>query len=190
MNERNLNEGQWEDRKQWSLGVRQRRKAFWNRYIYIYINNRLTSLIGGVCFVRPLLYPVKLSVPTKQATTSLSKAKSCNALLHMLVVGIHSYLKSVLRYKFLILNTYYIDNLHLPEKRFVVILEAKRGPRAQEFGKLCFGINLWNIMESAENGSTLTIRYSPRFSSVSSVSRTKSKAISSPYHKILCEFLL
>jgi hypothetical protein len=28
MNERNLNEGQWEDRKQWRLGVGQRRKAF------------------------------------------------------------------------------------------------------------------------------------------------------------------
>jgi len=28
MNERTLNEGQWEDRKQWSLGVGQRRKAF------------------------------------------------------------------------------------------------------------------------------------------------------------------
>ena len=28
MNERNLNEGQWEDRKQWSLGVEQSRKAF------------------------------------------------------------------------------------------------------------------------------------------------------------------
>jgi len=28
MSERNLNEGQWEDRKQWSLGVRQRRKTF------------------------------------------------------------------------------------------------------------------------------------------------------------------
>jgi hypothetical protein len=26
MNERNQNEGQWEDRKQWSLGVGQRRK--------------------------------------------------------------------------------------------------------------------------------------------------------------------
>ena len=37
MNERNLNEGQWEDMKQWSLGVGQRRKTFWNRYIYIYI---------------------------------------------------------------------------------------------------------------------------------------------------------
>ena len=30
MNERNLNEGQWEDRKQWSLGVGQRRKTFLN----------------------------------------------------------------------------------------------------------------------------------------------------------------
>jgi len=28
MNERNLNEGQWEGRKQWSLGVGQRRKRF------------------------------------------------------------------------------------------------------------------------------------------------------------------
>jgi hypothetical protein len=28
MNDRNLNEGQWEDRKRWSLGVGQRRKTF------------------------------------------------------------------------------------------------------------------------------------------------------------------
>jgi hypothetical protein len=28
VNERNLNEGQWEDRKQWSVGVGQRRKTF------------------------------------------------------------------------------------------------------------------------------------------------------------------
>jgi len=28
MNERNLNEGQWEDRKQWRLGVGQCRKMF------------------------------------------------------------------------------------------------------------------------------------------------------------------
>jgi len=39
MNERNLNEGQWEDRKQWSLGVGQRRKTFEiDIYIYIYTN--------------------------------------------------------------------------------------------------------------------------------------------------------
>jgi hypothetical protein len=34
MNERNLKEGQWEDSKQWSLGVGQRRKKFCRRYIY------------------------------------------------------------------------------------------------------------------------------------------------------------
>jgi hypothetical protein len=28
MNERNLNEGQWEERKQWSLGFGQSRKTF------------------------------------------------------------------------------------------------------------------------------------------------------------------
>ena len=28
MNERNVNEGQWEDRKQWSPGVEERRKTF------------------------------------------------------------------------------------------------------------------------------------------------------------------
>jgi hypothetical protein len=35
MNERNQNEGQWEDRKQWSLGVGQRRKTDINTYIRI-----------------------------------------------------------------------------------------------------------------------------------------------------------
>ena len=37
MNERNQNEGQWEDKKQGSLGVGQRRKTFGNQCIYIYI---------------------------------------------------------------------------------------------------------------------------------------------------------
>jgi hypothetical protein len=33
MKERNLNEVQWKDTKQWSLGVGQRIKEFSNRYI-------------------------------------------------------------------------------------------------------------------------------------------------------------
>jgi hypothetical protein len=40
MNGRNLNEGQWEDRKRWSLGVGQRRKSVEtdiHTYIHIYI---------------------------------------------------------------------------------------------------------------------------------------------------------
>jgi hypothetical protein len=37
MNERNLKDGQWEDREQWSLGGGQRRKSFeTDIYIYIY----------------------------------------------------------------------------------------------------------------------------------------------------------
>jgi hypothetical protein len=38
--ERNLNEGQWEDRKQWSLGVGQRRKTF-ETDIHTYIQNSI-----------------------------------------------------------------------------------------------------------------------------------------------------
>ena len=38
MNERNLKEGQWEDRKQWSLGVGQGEASYEiDIYIYIYI---------------------------------------------------------------------------------------------------------------------------------------------------------
>jgi hypothetical protein len=33
---KNLSEGQWEVRKQWSLGVGQRTKMFRNRYIHTY----------------------------------------------------------------------------------------------------------------------------------------------------------
>jgi hypothetical protein len=44
MKGRNLNEGQWEDRKQWSLGVGQRIKTFWNRYMYLYkLHARIAS---------------------------------------------------------------------------------------------------------------------------------------------------
>ena len=56
MNERNLNEDQWEDRKQWSLGVGQRRTTFWNLYIYIHSwhqnsksNFTLRSVLHSLC---------------------------------------------------------------------------------------------------------------------------------------------
>ena len=42
MNERNLSEGQWEDRKQWNLGVGQRRKTF-EPDIYIHTKCQLDA---------------------------------------------------------------------------------------------------------------------------------------------------
>jgi hypothetical protein len=46
MNERNVNEGQWEDRKQWSLGVGQRRKASRNRYMDMDVIITMTVFIA------------------------------------------------------------------------------------------------------------------------------------------------
>jgi hypothetical protein len=50
MNERNLNEGQLEDRKQWSLGVGQLGKRF-ETDIYIYIYITLTSLLLMMIYI-------------------------------------------------------------------------------------------------------------------------------------------
>jgi hypothetical protein len=52
MNETNLNEGQWEDRKQWSLGVGQRKKRFEND-IYIILP---TELFGSLILLIKLLH--------------------------------------------------------------------------------------------------------------------------------------
>jgi hypothetical protein len=42
MNERNLQEGQWEDRKQWNIGVGQRgRSSETGLYMYIHIYIRI-----------------------------------------------------------------------------------------------------------------------------------------------------
>jgi hypothetical protein len=54
MNERNLNEGQWEDKKHWNLGVGQHRKSF-ETDIYIYILYYVASII---LFVRRYTYTV------------------------------------------------------------------------------------------------------------------------------------
>jgi len=52
----------------------------------------------------------------RRAEIILIKVKSCNASLHMLLLCIRSYLKSVMRYKFLILDTCHQHTLHLRDK--------------------------------------------------------------------------
>jgi len=53
----------------------------------------------------------KPPVPKMRVTVILINVKSCNALLCMLLVCMYVYLKSALRYKFLILDTYHLDTV-------------------------------------------------------------------------------
>ena len=73
----------------------------------------------------------------KQVAVSLIKVKSSNALLSMLMVCTHSYLKQVVRYKFLILDTYHQAH-YLHEqgcKDPYLFLQAKRCVSAKLFAK-------------------------------------------------------
>lgn len=66
----------------------------------------------AVCLFITIKWVIKkLPVPMKQRTVVLIKGKSCNAWLRMLLACIRSLLKSVLRNKFLILDTYNPDTL-------------------------------------------------------------------------------
>jgi len=56
--------------------------------------------------------------------------KSCNPLLYVLLVHVIIYLKSVLRYKYLILDAYHLDTQRLRDQGCEdpwLIFEAKKG---------------------------------------------------------------
>jgi len=66
------------------------------------------------------------------------KVKSYNAVLHMLLVCIGSYLKSVLRIKFLILDTCHPDHLYFCEQGCEdpwLFYADQRGTRTKKFWK-------------------------------------------------------
>jgi len=68
---------------------------------------------------------------------SLVMVKSCNALLRKLPVCILSYLKSVLRYNFLILDTYHPDTVYLRQQGYEdpwLFFVVKSDPRAKILG--------------------------------------------------------
>ena len=80
----------------------------------------------------------KPPVTTKRATVIVIRAKTCTELLHMIPVRISSCAKSVLRYKYLILDTYHPDTLYLREQGLEnpwLFFETKMGPRTKQFEK-------------------------------------------------------
>ena len=77
------------------------------------------------------IFNTKLPLPTKRVTVILFKVKSCNALSCLMLVRINIGLKSVLKYKFLVLVTYHPYTLYLPEQGREdpwLFFEAERGP--------------------------------------------------------------
>jgi hypothetical protein len=81
----------------------------------------------------------------QRATFILIQVKSCSALLRVLLACSRIFLKSVLRYKFLILATYYPDTVYLREQWCEdpwLFFEAKRGPRAKSLGNVGLGYGL------------------------------------------------
>jgi hypothetical protein len=86
------------------------------------------------------MYPQhkKHPAPTKRAKIILLKVKSCNSLLPILLALICTYLQSVVRYTFVILDTCHLDILYLCEQGSEdpwLIFEAKKGPRTKYFTK-------------------------------------------------------
>jgi hypothetical protein len=74
----------------------------------------------------------------KRATLISVRVKSCNVLLRLLPACIRSYLKSILRRKFLILVTSRSDILYLIQQGREdpwLFLEAKRSARSKNLGE-------------------------------------------------------
>ena len=77
------------------------------------------------------------SIPTKRAKIILIKVKLYTALLRLILVCIRCYLKSVLRLKFLILDTCQSDTLYLREQGSEdprLFFVPQRVPRTRKFG--------------------------------------------------------
>jgi len=94
---------------------------------------------------------IQKPAPTKRARVIWIKVESCGALLRKLLVFIRSYLKSAQS----VFNFGYLSSGHsvftwTRMLRFVVIFEAKRGPRAKTFGKHYFRWNELIGMFSAD----------------------------------------
>jgi len=83
----------------------------------------------------------KPPAPTKRATVTLVKVKSCNVLLLVLLICILKDLKSVLSYKFLISDTYQPDTIFMWARMpgsLVIIRNQKGSASKKKFGKHSF----------------------------------------------------
>ena len=90
-----------------------------------------------ICVTRPQCVK-KLPILLKRVTVTLIKVTACSAFLPMLLVCIRSYLKSVSRYKVLVLDTYHTHTTLARRLGTMVFFTVKRVPLADKFGRHCF----------------------------------------------------
>jgi hypothetical protein len=88
----------------------------------------------------------------KRGTVILIKAESCNALLRTLLVSINMYLKSFLRYKFLILHTYNPDTLFMWVNTWgavVIFLSQKVSASKKSLGNAAINHSVTQVWDEA-----------------------------------------
>jgi hypothetical protein len=96
-------------------------------------NNRRNSLI-------PMTLRLPVGYPRTKRQFILIKFKACQVSLHVLLVCIRSYLKSVMENTFLNIGYPQPTMLYLRQQKCegpCLFFETKRGPRVKKFGKYC-----------------------------------------------------
>ena len=92
----------------------------------------------GICLFRMTVGVIKKRPePTKRKAVLLIKVESGSAFLRMLLACVCSYLKSIMRCKFLILDTYHPDTQYLRGQECEdpwLFFEGKRSSRAKRLG--------------------------------------------------------
>jgi hypothetical protein len=90
--------------------------------------------------------------------------------MQRIVTYVRSYLKSVLRYIFLILDTYHLDNLYLREQgceNSRLFFKSQKGPASKTFGKhCCLVLTDWSF---ECNHIVFPVRYELNFYHINSI---------------------
>jgi hypothetical protein len=94
MNGRNLKEGQWEDRKQWSLCVGQRRKTFQNRRWWLWYSR----LLGCYTFFLDCLALDMKALRSSETSGNIYQSTPRNILQQYLCVNLKISLFSVIMF--------------------------------------------------------------------------------------------
>jgi len=137
----------------------------------------LNAQLNPICHLLALLGSHHIlhvnRIRVKKTHNNRIKVKTCNALLHTLLVRIRYYLKAALRYKFLILDTYNSGHTIFTSTRIwgsVVIFRNHKGSASKEVWAkpICFNSFLiyGEILQCMSKHSVFCLKLFPSLASV------------------------